>query len=146
MIEKRKKKMKILVVEDEYVLREVEERALRAAGFETCWTDATTQAQAIIEESGIDLIILDVDKIRAIPYEPPLRGQGLQFLIKMRKELHLSKEKFPVIGTTHHTPPGEYSWYAAFMEAGGNAFLEWPAVFDELVSTVIEVLKSVGKL
>lgn len=133
-------KKKILVVEDDEVLRLVEERALRKAGYTTCWTDATNRVFYILHEEDIALVVLDVDAIRKDPNGPVMRGQGLEFLKQLRADERYSKEKLPVVGTTVHMPPEAPSWEPWFLAAGGNTFLEWPNVLDDLVPIVDKLL------
>jgi CheY-like chemotaxis protein len=136
---------KILIVEDDEVLRYMREKSLREEGFETCWTDASGRSLEIVQEGGIDLVILDVDEIRRKPHGPLLRGEGIIFLKKLRENTRFSKEKLPVIGTTKHLHPKDSSWEKEFMKAGGNMFFEEPFSRGELVSAVRSLLGLGGK-
>ena len=134
------KKSLILVVEDNAVFRHIEERALSQAGYRTRWTDATYEARDYIDKGNIALVVLDVDEVRAQPYGPIMRGQGLTLLLDLRKEQRFSKDRLPVIGTTIYLPQTDSSWKSAFLKAGGNAFMEHPIDPDELVLNVRRLL------
>ncbi|MFA6244167.1 MAG: hypothetical protein WC655_24710 [Candidatus Hydrogenedentales bacterium] len=132
----------ILIVEDQLALQKVVCRELKRAGYETIWTDATQDAKEIIERGGIALVVTDVDEVREKRYGPKLRAQGLKFLRELRLNPLFEKQCLPVIGTTCHMPENALSWGPDFLKAGGNALLEWPAVFDELVPLVNYILDS----
>lgn len=51
---------RVLVVEDELSIREIEERMLRAAGFEVAGADDGFQALQALETQTFDLFVLDV--------------------------------------------------------------------------------------
>ena len=145
----------ILIVENDEINQIMVESALKTAGYDTRWTDATNLAWECLQRNAyasdvggsqvmwkpLDtgayaLVVLDVDEIRAEPYGPLLREEGLRLLRRIRADPRFTKERLPVIGTTSFLPPNAPSWRTEFLRSGGNAFFEWPFSGDDLVAKV----------
>jgi CheY-like chemotaxis protein len=130
----------ILIVEDNPVVRYLEERILRQEGYDTRWTDATSVAWDYIHQGWVSLLVLDADVLRQHPNGDLKREEGLRFLKELRKSPKGSRSALPIVTTTGEIPPNTPSWEDACLGAEANAFFEHEFDLDEFVLIVKQLL------
>ncbi|MCD6550502.1 response regulator [bacterium] len=89
-----KKTKKILIIEDEKILREMYEERFKQAGFKVISAEDGIEALKVIKEKKPDLILLDI----LLPKE-----NGIDFLKKYRKTAEFSS--IPVIAFSNFDDP-----------------------------------------
>jgi CheY-like chemotaxis protein len=126
----------ILIIEDRFELRLLEEGALRGAGFSTIWTDSTEEALRVLQTRPVSLVVLDISEVRRDAYGPLIREQGLSFLKQLRTNPSFSSQSLPVVATTEHLPHSAESYVHFALAAGANVFFEQPIDLAEFVAEV----------
>ena len=122
---------RILVVEDEPVICEVCIRALSSEGFKVDIAANGELAEANLQESRYDLILIDIRT-------PVISGKELYQWIKEKYPEMVSR----VIFTTGDVMEGGIRY---FLEQSGQPFLPKPFTPDELRIIVIETLRQLEK-
>ncbi len=114
----------LLLVDDEHVLRRSFGRLLRQHGFQVVEAASGSEALASYEQTGFDVVILDLDM-------PGMSGEETQLeLVRRHPEARV------MFASGHADPQRE----AAVRERGARAFLQKPYEIDVLVSTIHEVV------
>lgn len=135
---------KVLLIEDDLAFAIPEDRALRDAGHDVHWTDASEVAWAYLcaghpDDTPFDIVILDVNYVRRHAERPTFRGEGLALLRRMRQDPGL--RDLPVIGVSCWLveDPHVMPWRDQFDEAGGDLYFEQPVDPDDLIQAVDEL-------
>lgn len=123
------KRSKILIVEDVEETVFGYKRYLESLGYETIDADCVKDAQALIQNEMIDLVLLDLE----LP-----DGSGLELLEPIRTTL-------PACGTIIITGSGDIPTAVKAMKEGADNFLTKPVDLDEL-SISIEKALELGNL
>lgn len=138
---------KILVVEDDDVFHIMEEEALRKEGYEVYWTDATVVAKTYLEHGDFNLLVLDLDQLRRVPYGPLLSEEGLRFLANLRASPKFSKDRLAIIATTVYIPEeGPASFKERSFYAGADDFIEQPVTAAMLIPSVQRLLTAQSRV
>lgn len=122
----------ILVVEDDSLLAEILERKLKHEGFLSERATDAEQAQRIIAERGIDLVLLDL----VLPGK-----DGMEFLRDLKRDTKFAS--IPVVIVSNLVAEEEV---AKGLEAGAVAYLtKAETTPDEIIEKVRAVLKKKKK-
>ena len=116
---------RILVVEDEPCIRQLNTKTLTAAGFQVDAAEDGAAAWATLQQNRYDLLVTDNDMPRV---------SGVELLHK----LHAAHMALPVIMATGIPPKDEFLQYPWIQPA---ALLVKPYSFNELLGTVREILR-----
>ncbi|HET9954857.1 MAG TPA: response regulator, partial [Polyangiaceae bacterium] len=116
--------VKILLVDDEQIVRRSVARLLRQAGFQVVEAESGADALAMYQRSPFDLVLLDVDM-------PDMDGEQTQMrLVALDPYVRI------VFASGHHEPLRE----AAVRARGALGFLQKPFALESLVEIVNSVL------
>ena len=127
---------KILVVDDNLVIRKVVELKLKAGGYEVVTAKDGSAAVSSIHKEKPDLILLD------ILFPPDLTEGGMSWdgfaIMRWLRNMMSGANDVPVI-IISGTDPAKYR--DRCLAAGAAAYLHKPLDMDELVATVHKVLE-----
>src|SRR5579883_2929793 len=122
-----KRKLKILIIDDDELIREVVKLALANADFEAVALESPSLAQTVVKQTKPDLILLDL-------YMPELNGLDL-----MRKlQSDPSTKKVPVIV---FTGSNETVDVISAIQAGAYEYVAKPVDGGTLIDKIRKVLK-----
>ena len=120
---------RILVVEDDAVMRELNRSALTECGYHVDIAEDGAAAWAALQLNSYDLMITDNGM-------PKVSG------IDLLKKLHAAHMALPVIMATAHAEPGDA---ARFKRAGADGYVSKPIdrnlLYGEIVNLVTQRLK-----
>jgi CheY-like chemotaxis protein len=116
-------KGRILIVEDDPILRNLTQRQLNTLGFETVAVASGEEAVELVRSNGIHLIFMDIGL-------PGIDGSVATLQIR-EFELSRNKKRVPVIALTAHSDK------ARCMGAGMDDFIRKPALLND-VKTVLD--------
>jgi DNA-binding response OmpR family regulator len=116
---------RILVVEDDHDIRQLNTEALKNCGFHVDAAQDGAVAWDVLQTSGYDLMVTDNEM-------PKVTG------IDLLKKLHAARLAVPVIMATGTLPVDEFARHPWLQPA---AMLIKPYTLDELVGTVRQVLR-----
>jgi two-component system response regulator AtoC len=116
---------KVLVIDDEHMIRWSIEQTLRAAGHQVVSAESAASGKALAREFQPDIVFLDL----RLPDQ-----DGLAVLKEMRRE-HGRKLRVIVM-----TAFGEGNTTAEAMKLGACAYLQKPFDFDQIEGTVSRAL------
>jgi two-component system, OmpR family, response regulator MprA len=117
--------MKILVVDDDYAIRESLDRSLRAHGFHVALASDGTEALRAIERTAFDAVVLDV-------LMPGRSG------IDVCRSLRAAGNRVPIlILTARDAVPDR----VAGLEAGADDYLVKPFALEELIARLRALLR-----
>jgi len=123
--------MRLLLVEDDRMIGESLQRALRLEGFAVDWVRDTTAADATLASERFDLVLLDLGLPRRAASGP---ADGLEVLRALRGR----RDATPVIVVTARDARGER---VAGLDAGADDYIVKPFEFDELAARIRAVLR-----
>ncbi|MBI3551674.1 MAG: response regulator [Elusimicrobia bacterium] len=121
------KKYKVLVIDDEILIREVVKAALQHFDFEAVTLESPSLADTVIRKTKPDLIVMDL-------YMPELNG--LQLLRKLKADPEL--EKIPVI---IFTGSGERVDVLSGQQAGVYEYITKPVDHNVLIARIRKLLR-----
>jgi two-component system response regulator AtoC len=116
---------KVLVIDDEHMIRWSIEQTLRAAGHQVVSAESAASGKVLVREFQPDIVFLDL----RLPDQ-----DGLAVLKEMRRE-HGRKLRVIVM-----TAFGEGNTTAEAMKLGACAYLQKPFDFDQIEGTVSRAL------
>ena len=116
-------KKKIIIAEDSNVIRNLINKILTQIGFETATAKNGKKVIKLMEDSGYDLILLDL-------YMPVM--DGIQ-CAKLVRNMEFPKKNIPIIAIS-----GNINNYTKehFVKLGINEFIPKPINYDEIVRLV----------
>lgn len=121
-------KPRILVVEDDPVLRDLTRRQLAALGFDCVAVGSGEEALDLFRQNGIQLVLMDIGL-------PGIDGSVATSKIR-QMEQERQKERVPVIALTAHSDKERC------MDAGMDDFIRKPALLSDVKSAVEKWLAS----
>ena len=123
--------MRLLLVEDDRMIGDSLQRALRLEGFAVDWVRDTTAADATLASERFDLVLLDLGLPRGATGGP---ADGLGVL----RALRARRDATPVIVVTARDARGDR---VAGLDAGADDYIVKPFEFDELAARIRAVLR-----
>ena len=122
-----KKKFKILIIDDDVLVRETVKIALASADFEAVGLESPELAQTVIRQSKPDLILMDI-------YMPELGGLDLCRKLKADPET----AKIPIVILTGSR---ETIDVMSGIDAGAFEYITKPVGGDVLINKIRSILK-----
>jgi two-component system response regulator MprA len=120
--------MNVLVVDDDYAIREALERALRANGYDVALATDGSEALRAIDEMSFDAVVLDV-------LMPGRNG------IDLCRSLRAAGNRVPIlILTARDAVPDR----VAGLEAGADDYLVKPFALEELIARLRALVRRIG--
>jgi two-component system response regulator MprA len=120
--------MNVLVVDDDYAIREALERALRANGYHVALATDGSEALRAIDEMSFDAVVLDV-------LMPGRNG------IDLCRSLRAAGNRVPIlILTARDAVPDR----VAGLEAGADDYLVKPFALEELIARLRALVRRIG--
>jgi two-component system, OmpR family, response regulator MprA len=120
--------MNVLVVDDDYAIREALERALRANGYDVALATDGSEALRAIDEMSFDAVVLDV-------LMPGRNG------IDLCRSLRAAGNRVPIlILTARDAVPDR----VAGLEAGADDYLVKPFALEELIARLRALVRRLG--
>jgi two-component system KDP operon response regulator KdpE len=124
---------KILVVDDNEVIRKAVSLKLKASGYEAFTAADGSAVVKVVDKEKLDLILLDI----LFPPDATEGGMSWDGLVIMRWLRNMSGAKDVPIIIISGTEPAKYE---PCLAAGARAFLHKPLDMDELIAVVRAVL------
>ncbi len=129
--ERVKNKLRMLLVEDDYVNRTSQKKILESLGHEVLTAVNGNEALAVLKESDFDLIFMDIQM-------PVMDGVQATRAIRTNPEFR-DKAGIPIIALTAYAMTGDRE---KFLEAGMNDYLAKPVEIADVDSVLKKVLKT----
>lgn len=126
-VDEKKEPITILAIDDDETIRNVLKRLFEAEGFKVITAADGTQLSDVLDDSPLDLIILDVDL-------PWINGFELCDLMKENRDL----KKIPVIFISGHTSDEDVK---QGFEVGADDYIKKPFDNEQIKSVVRTLLR-----
>lgn len=126
-VKEKKEPISILVIDDDETIRNVLKRIFEAEGFKVIAAADGTQLSELLDDSPLDLIILDVDL-------PWINGYELCELMKENRDL----KGIPLIFVSGHTSKDDIK---QGFEVGADDYIKKPFDNEQIKSVVKTLLK-----